>query len=397
MAGRALRRLVLGLAKLCAVLLAALLLLGTAIGVVATAAPGGWLRAVVVIVCAVYLGVVVHELGHFLAARLCGAPVVAIEIGGPPYLADVRIGGTQLRLGIRPRGQVRYTGSPGVGRSAVIVAAGPLVTLLAAALILAVPVAMWLTRSAALVIGCVGAAELIPFASRGHVSDGARLLALPIRHAAEKDVRRLTAEPDWRERPDAADRLLVAYRRRAVQARGRPDVLAVLLQERGRTDELLALHQQPLRMDDTPSRAAVQALLTLEWAVVTVPGLSRPAADLAARRITWALSHLRNSADHDGAHVLAAEHSLAVARLRQRRFAEVEPLCAAALAAATLPADQRATVLATVAMARHALGQDFRAPLDQALALDPDAELVGEAQALAPDLAAPAEASSPAG
>jgi hypothetical protein len=36
-------------------------------------------------------------------------------------------------------------------------------------------------------------------------------------------------------------------------------------------------------------------------------------------------------------------------------------------------------VLATVAMARHALGQPGRELLDEALALDPDAHLVAEA------------------
>jgi hypothetical protein len=71
-------------------------------------------------------------------------------------------------------------------------------------------------------------------------------------------------------------------------------------------------------------------------------------------------------------------HSLAVARLRQGRAAEVEPLCAGILGEELKP-DDRATVLATVAMARRALGQPGRAELDEALSLDPEADLVGEA------------------
>lgn len=65
---------------------------------------------------------------------------------------------------------------------------------------------------------------------------------------------------------------------------------------------------------------------------------------------------------------------------------------------ASLTASERATVLATVAMARHALGQDFRTPLDQALALDPDADLVGEVHGLVQDSVRPSTAaSSPSG
>ena len=71
-------------------------------------------------------------------------------------------------------------------------------------------------------------------------------------------------------------------------------------------------------------------------------------------------------------------HSLALARLRQRRPQDVQRLCADALAA-DMTLNDRATVLATVAMAKHALLLSGRQQLDEALALDPDAELVSEA------------------
>lgn len=73
-----------------------------------------------------------------------------------------------------------------------------------------------------------------------------------------------------------------------------------------------------------------------------------------------------------------ARHTLAVARLRQGRPDEVRSLCAGALAAELAPAE-RATVLATVAMARHALLLSGQPQLDEALALDPGAALVSEA------------------
>lgn len=68
-----------------------------------------------------------------------------------------------------------------------------------------------------------------------------------------------------------------------------------------------------------------------------------------------------------------------MARLRQGRFGEVEPLCAPGLASDVGP-DDRATVLATIALARRALGQPHAGLLTEAIALSPDADLVAEAQ-----------------
>jgi hypothetical protein len=72
------------------------------------------------------------------------------------------------------------------------------------------------------------------------------------------------------------------------------------------------------------------------------------------------------------------QHTLAVARLRQRRYGEVEALCAPAVDGAT-GRDDRATVLATMVIARRALGQPYAKLLAQAVALSPDADLVAEA------------------
>ncbi len=76
------------------------------------------------------------------------------------------------------------------------------------------------------------------------------------------------------------------------------------------------------------------------------------------------------------------EHTLALARLRQGRFDEVEPLCESGLAADFGP-DNRATVLATIVIARRALGQPHADLLAEAVALSPDADLVAEARSSA--------------
>ncbi len=76
------------------------------------------------------------------------------------------------------------------------------------------------------------------------------------------------------------------------------------------------------------------------------------------------------------------EHTLALARLRQGRFDEVEPLCESGLAADFGP-DNRATILATIVIARRALGRPHADLLAEAVALSPDADLVAEARSSA--------------
>lgn len=349
----------------------------TAMGAVITAMPGGFERGATVIVCAFVLAIILHEVGHLLAARIIGSPVAAIYLGGPPALVTVRLGGTRLGLGLRPRGRVMLRQRPPAGRHALFIAAGPLVNLLTAVAVLVLPGPRWLNWPAAVIWGGMGLGNLVPLRTRdGQPYDGAGLLRLAGRHRADKDLGRLTASPDWPGRADAADRLLAGYRRDASAALGRFHVLAALLRESGRIDDLLELHAGEFRLSGPPGQDEVLAIHQLEWAVLTVPGLGQPAADLAAERVDWV-------ARHCAAETLpAVRHTLALARLRQHRPAEVEPLCTEVLAG-SLTADQRATVLATVAIARHALGQDARTPLAEAVALAPSAELVGEAGRLA--------------
>ncbi len=101
-------------------------------------------------------------------------------------------------------------------------------------------------------------------------------------------------------------------------------------------------------------------------------------ADLAAERAKWAVKHARTGSWDDDKNIAEARLVLAVARLRQGQPEEAERLCAKALKAELDP-DDRATVLATVAMARHAQHLPGREQLEEALRLDPDAPMVSEA------------------
>jgi hypothetical protein len=107
----------------------------------------------------------------------------------------------------------------------------------------------------------------------------------------------------------------------------------------------------------------------------SIPGLPLAEANLAGRRLQWALEHVQ----HDQRP--AVQHTLAVVRLRQGLVGEAESVCADVLKTELTPS-QRATVLATVAMARHRAGTEAIEALDEAIALDPEAELIAEAVTL---------------
>jgi hypothetical protein len=74
-------------------------------------------------------------------------------------------------------------------------------------------------------------------------------------------------------------------------------------------------------------------------------------------------------------------HTLAVVRLQQGRFDEVEPLCADSMANTSISVGDRAQVLATIALARRGLGQPYEDLLTQAVSLAPDEYLVKQAAA----------------
>jgi hypothetical protein len=334
--------------------------------------PSGPWPGAVALLCSAAVALVIHEAAHMLVGRFAGVRVTAIYLGSPPGLLTFRLGDVRLSLGLRLRGRVVWQDRSASGWRAAGIAAGPLANLVTAPALLVLPVPHWVAVSFALTSGGMGAASLFPFRMRsGRLTDGAALLQAPARSRAEADLRRLMQQPDWVTRADAAERMLTAYRLGVGAARDRFALLAHLLRKAGWLEDLLDIHASTMNLADAPSENVLAAIHNLEWEVLTVPGLEPAVADLAAHRVQWVISH-------ETTPQLGVQNTLALARLRQGRPAEVEPLCAADLAADLQPG-QRATILATVALARRALGQDAEEPLTQALALDPAADLVGEA------------------
>src|SRR5574337_106961 len=106
----------------------------------------------------IVLGILIfiHELGHFVLAKLMGVGVEKFSLGFGPKLIGIKKGETEYRISILPLGgYVKMVGeAPGeevaerdlsksfthkpVGRRAAIVAAGPMMNLILAALLLPV-------------------------------------------------------------------------------------------------------------------------------------------------------------------------------------------------------------------------------------------------------------------
>jgi Peptidase family M50 len=328
----------------------------------------------VVLICCWVAAIVIHELGHLGAARLLRVPVTAIYLGGPPALVKVRLGGVLLGAGLLPRGRVVHRAAPSAGRQAMIVAAGPLANLVTAAVALSLPLPRTVGWPIALTWAGLGAGSLVPHRGRdGSASDGTALMAIPGRRRSAAHLRQMVAAQGWAERPEAADWLLTEFWRDPQAAGHLLGPLLHALRTQQRTADLLEIHALEYPLAARLGQDGAQLINALEWVILTLPGIDRPTADLAARRLEWAAGQ----AGPESRPMI--EHSLALARIRQGRLTEVEALCANALAA-ELPAGSRATVLATVAMARHLLGQDGQQPMAEALTLDPAAELVGEAR-----------------
>src|SRR5580658_1104639 len=70
-----------------------------------------FLVSIVSFVIALGILVLVHEFGHFLAAKLCGVRVEQFSIGFPPRLFGVKIGDTDYCISATPLGgYVKMTG-----------------------------------------------------------------------------------------------------------------------------------------------------------------------------------------------------------------------------------------------------------------------------------------------
>jgi tetratricopeptide (TPR) repeat protein len=185
-------------------------------------------------------------------------------------------------------------------------------------------------------------------------------------------VRELMSDPDWCDRPDAFDVLVKALQFSL------PEAVDFLRDLRDQPEAVQRLFRQPWPMPSGPVAALPLLVYALTLSVVSDGKVPAEIADLAAERAEWAVKHVRTGSWDDDENVAEARFVLAVARLRQGRPEEAERLCAKALRPELDP-DDRATVLATVAMARHARLLSGREQLDEALRLDPDAAMVSEA------------------
>mgnify|MGYP000172835604 FL=1 len=55
-------------------------------------------------ICLLALALVVHELGHYVMARLCGVPVEGFSIGFGPIIWHKRVAGTDWKIKLMPLG-----------------------------------------------------------------------------------------------------------------------------------------------------------------------------------------------------------------------------------------------------------------------------------------------------
>ena len=323
-----------------------------------------------------WLAILLHELGHLLAGRLFGGRVKDLHIGSPPTGLHIPMGQAMLHLGVGFRGRVVWREPPRAQAKVLVYAAGPVANLAMVPILIVLPVPRAIAVGSALISGFIGLLNLLPFrhARSGLPSDGAHIFLPSVRRLSGLTLaERLQEEPDRAELDDAIERLLAGYRRGSFGVTTELAILAMLLRKAERIDELLDIHADMFEVEDPALPTEVNAVHTLVWYVLTVPRLPGQVIELATRRAEWVIE--QGDAQLPRGAVL---HTLALARLREGKAVEVEGLCAEGLATHPEP-QHRATILATIALARHALRQDARTPLLAALELDAKAELVDEA------------------
>jgi hypothetical protein len=287
-------------------------------------------------------------------------------------------------LGIKAGGRVEYpdNGLSAV-QSAVIAAAGPAADLVAAPLVLLLPIARWAAVYLAVVMAASGLANLIPAKTEdGRLSDGVTLVQARARSRAIADIRELLAAPGWSRGPDTANRLINGW---VLDVPAAEECLKQLPDDR---DALLRFYAQKWWLPKRPETEFLNIVHALSWKVVAKPDVPAELADLAGTRVEWVLGHVEKRDAEVRPRPRGVRHTLAVVRLRQGQPADVRRLCADALAA-DLDRDDRACVLATLAMAKHQLFllASARQALDEALVLDPSADLVAEAVSMLSDRA----------
>ena len=357
------------------------------------------------------VAVVVHEAGHAYACLFLGVKVRAIYLGNDaPNRPRFTVGKFTVTLPPGSGGRVEHEDARSVAGNAFITAAGPLANLIIAATLAVALAAAHSTNGYVLGFVCMmagmGVGNLMPFRSRtGRPTDGARLLAalaggqfaeaVRFRDASSwlmaKDAPRamrsecseLVRDSDGPLQPERTTRWLAYYHENETLAWAAVGFIGRSLRREGRIPELLALDAD-LAMPAGPYvHELTQATHMLAWEVLFVPGLPREAIGRAVSQVEWVLSNADFKPGDPAWYREAVLHTLALGRLRQGRYAEAEELCQPILALKNLVPADRATVLATIALARKALGQPYERLLAEAVALAPAADLVPEAAAAA--------------
>ncbi len=334
------------------------LYVGSAVLVALIMTPAPLLEIVAVIVVGTLITLEADALGSLLAALLVRARILEFRLGPARPAIRFRIRRAQVSLGL-PFGHWMEHGPAPTGRRVVFLLAGPVANLVLAGVVVAVPVSSAMASSLAVLCVARALEALAPTrAKNGQLSAGAQLLEIrPHGQHAKilRDLKDFGASRDIAAHsPERAGRVLAAYQEGVPIARANAHLLAMMLRREGRIAELMELHEQLPALTDADDEAQAAALAELEWTVM--PRLSRPDRHLSM--VT----------------------ALALARLRQGRFADVEPLCTDSLAGELEP-DKRARVLATVILARRALRQPYQDLLAEAVSISTDDDLVAEAAA----------------
>jgi hypothetical protein len=247
--------------------------------------------------------------------------------------------------------------------------------------VLLLPIARWAAVYFAVIMAASGISNLIPAKTEdGSLSDGVKLIRARARSRATAEIRELLTAPDWSHQPDSASRLINGWMLDVAAAE------ECLKQLPGDRDALLRLFAQEWLLPRWPETDFLNVVHALSWKVVAKPDVPAGLADLAGTRVEWVLGQVDKRGGKVRPRPSDVRHTLAVVRLRQGKPADVRRLCADALGT-DLDPDDRATVLATVAMARHQLGSPAyaRDVLGEALELDPSADLVPEAVSMLGD------------
>jgi hypothetical protein len=164
-----------------ALILALLILPGNGSQLLNSGQPGSWLLALTAGLGLLILAAAVHELGHFMAARLAGFRRLQASAAAGSF--DQRLHGSEIipfRLfALRPA-KMEYLRS----RLFLISAAGPTANLLFPIVLAKMPIRgpVWIANCTHFLSGCsllLGIASLLPDLTRGgNFSDGARLIML---------------------------------------------------------------------------------------------------------------------------------------------------------------------------------------------------------------------------